>query len=207
MGNTNFKSVLVFQTLLIFFLFSWSISWAKDEKSVQPKNLADAFNSNQDQSSDLDSSKEVEPIVVGRDKWNSPPDKNNFKPAEVGNNKNHRKFTGIEELDPLETKQDKNIQSVMPLEPPTIPPAVKIHRNFEGKLVLKPRKFGFERDYPFQLQNSRGKRLAYIDFDELKSIDPISLKDQRVNILGKLEPLKEGSDKLVIRARILRKID
>jgi hypothetical protein len=207
MGNTNFKSVLVFQTLLIFFLFSWSISWAKDEKSVQPKNLADAFNSNQDQSSDLDSSKEVEPIVVGRDKWNSPPDKNNFKPAEVGNNKNERKFTGIEELDPLETKQDKNIQSVMPLEPPTIPPAVKIHRNFEGKLVLKPRKFGFERDYPFQLQNSRGKRLAYIDFDELKSIDPISLKDQRVNILGKLEPLKEGSDKLVIRARILRKID
>jgi hypothetical protein len=207
MGNTNFKSVLVFQTLLIFFLFSWSISWAKDEKSVQPKNLADAFNSNQDQSSDLDSSKEVEPIVVGRDKWNSPPDKNNFKPAEVGNNKNHRKFTGIEELDPLETKQGKNIQSVMPLEPPTIPPAVKIHRNFEGKLVLKPRKFGFERDYPFQLQNSRGKRLAYIDFDELKSIDPISLKDQRVNILGKLEPLKEGSDKLVIRARILRKID
>jgi hypothetical protein len=207
MGNTNFKSVLVFQTLLIFFLFSWSISWAKDEKSVQPKNLADAFNSNQDQSSDLDSSKEVEPIVVGRDKWNSPPDKNNFKPAEVGNNKNQRKFTGIEELDPLETKQGKNIQSVMPLEPPTIPPAVKIHRNFEGKLVLKPRKFGFERDYPFQLQNSRGKRLAYIDFDELKSIDPISLKDQRVNILGKLEPLKEGSDKLVIRARILRKID
>ena len=207
MGNTNFKSVLVFQTLLIFFLFSWSISWAKDEKSVQPKNLADAFNSNQDQSSDLDSSKEVEPIVVGRDKWNSPPDKNNFKPVEVGNNKNERKFTGIEELDPLETKQGKNIQSVMPLEPPTIPPAVKIHRNFEGKLVLKPRKFGFERDYPFQLQNSRGKRLAYIDFDELKSIDPISLKDQRVNILGKLEPLKEGSDKLVIRARILRKID
>jgi hypothetical protein len=207
MGNTNFKSVLVFQTLLIFFLFSWSISWAKDEKSVQPKNLADAFNSNQDQSSDLDSSKEVEPIVVGRDKWTSPPDKNNFKPAEVGNNKNERKFTGIEELDPLETKQDKNIQSVMPLEPPTIPPAVKIHRNFEGKLVLKPRKFGFERDYPFQLQNSRGKRLAYIDFDELKSIDPISLKDQRVNILGKLEPLKEGSDKLFIRARILRKID
>lgn len=207
MGNTNFKSVLVFQTLLIFFLFSWSTSWAKDEKSVQPKNLADAFNSNQDQSSDLDSSKEVEPIVVGREKWNSPPDKNNFKPTEVGNNKNERKFTGIEELDPLETKQGKNIQSVMPLEPPTIPPAVKIHRNFEGKLVLKPRKFGFERDYPFQLQNSRGKRLAYIDFDELKSIDPISLKDQRVNILGKLEPLKEGSDKLVIRARILRKID
>ena len=75
MGNTNFKSVLVFQTLLIFFLFSWSTSSAKDEKSVQPKNLADAFNSNQDQSSDLDSSKEVEPIVVGRDKWNSPPDK------------------------------------------------------------------------------------------------------------------------------------
>ena len=207
MGNTNFKSVLVFQTLLIFFLFSWSTSSAKDEKSVQPKNLADAFNSNQDQSSDLDSSKEVEPIVVGREKWNSPPDKSNFKPAEVGNNKNERKFTGIEELDPLETKQGKNIQSVMPLEPPTIPPAVKIHRNFEGKLVLKPRKFGFERDYPFQLQNSRGKRLAYIDFDELKSIDPISLKDQRVNILGKLEPLKEGSDKLVIRARILRKID
>jgi len=183
------------------------MSWAKDEKSVQPKNLADAFKTNQEKPSDLDSLKEIEPIVVGREKWNSPPNESNFKPAEVGNSKNEIKSTKIEELDPLETKQGKNVQSVMPLKPPTIPPAVKIHRNFEGKLVLKPRKFGFERDYPFQLQNSKGKRLAYIDFEELKSIDPISLKDQRVNILGKLEPLKEGSDKLVIRARILRKID
>jgi len=207
MGNTNFKSILVFQILLMIFSFSSSMSWAKDEKSVQPKNLADAFKTNQEKPSDLDSSKEIEPIVVGREKWNSPPNESNFKPAEVGNSKNEIKSTKIEELDPLETKQGKNVQSVMPLKPPTIPPAVKIHRNFEGKLVLKPRKFGFERDYPFQLQNSRGKRLAYIDFEELKSIDPISLKDQRVNILGKLEPLKEGSDKLVIRARILRKID
>ena len=95
----------------------------------------------------------------------------------------------------------------MPIKPPTIPPAVNINRNFEGKLVLKPRKLGFERDFPFQLQNSKGKRLAYIDTQNIKSTDPISMKDKSVNILGKLEPLKEGSNELVIRARILRQID
>ena len=113
----------------------------------------------------------------------------------------------IEELDALETKQGNVPPSVMPIKPPTIPPAVNINRNFEGKLVLKPRKLGFERDFPFQLQNSKGKRLAYIDTQNIKSTDPLSMKDKSVNILGKLEPLKEGSNELVIRARILRQID
>jgi hypothetical protein len=57
------------------------------------------------------------------------------------------------------------------------------------------------------LENSRGKRLAFIDTKGIRSIDPLSLKDKKVNILGKLEPLKEGSDELVIRARILREVE
>ena len=97
--------------------------------------------------------------------------------------------------------------SKLPMKAPTIPPAVNLHRNFEGKLILKPRNFGFEKAFPYQLENSRGKRLAYIDFENVRSIDPIDLKDKRVNVLGKLEPIKEGSDDLVIRARILREIE
>jgi hypothetical protein len=41
----------------------------------------------------------------------------------------------------------------------------------------------------------------------LRAVDPLSLKDRKVNILGKLEPIKEGSDELVIRARLLREIE
>ena len=74
-------------------------------------------------------------------------------------------------------------------------------------MLLKPRKFGFERDYPYQLQNSRGKTLAFVDFNNLKSVDPLTFKNEKVNILGKLEPVDENSKKLVIRARILRKVD
>ena len=73
--------------------------------------------------------------------------------------------------------------------------------------MLKPRKLGFQKDFPFQLLNSRGKRLAYIDTKDIRSVDPIQFKDKKVNILGKLEPIKFGSNDLVIRARILREIE
>ena len=95
----------------------------------------------------------------------------------------------------------------MPLKPPVIPPAVNIHRHFEGTLVLKPRKLGFERDFPFQLENSRGKRLAFVDVGGLRILDPLDFKDQKVNVLGKLEALEKGSKELVIRARLLRRLD
>ncbi len=95
----------------------------------------------------------------------------------------------------------------MPLKPPVTPPAVNIHRNFEGTLVLKPRNLGFEREFPFQLENARGKRLAFVDMANLRILDPIVLKDQKVNILGKLESVEKGSNELVIRARLLRRVD
>ena len=74
-------------------------------------------------------------------------------------------------------------------------------------IVLKPRKLGFERDFPFQLENSRGKRLAFVDVGGLRILDPLDFKDQKVNVLGKLEALEKGSQELVIRARLLRRLD
>jgi len=190
----------------ILFSHLATFSFAQDTKSTQPKNLADAFGGTQPNSPKAELVEEVEPIVVGREKWNSPsPAGSNAKPDDKSNYGGQN--TKIGELDPLETKQGQIKPSIMPIKPPGIPPAVNIHRNFEGKLVLKPRKFGFQRDFPFQLENSRGKRLAFIDTKGIRSIDPLSLKDKKVNILGKLEPLKEGSDELVIRARILREVE
>lgn len=190
--------------ILLSHLATFSI--AQDTQSTQPKNLADAFGETQPIPPKAEFVEEVEPIVVGREKWNSPsPAGSNTKLDDKS--KDGGQNTKIGELDPLETKQGQINPSIMPIKPPGIPPAVNIHRNFEGKLVLKPRKFGFQRDFPFQLENSRGKRLAFIDTKGIRSIDPLSLKDKKVNILGKLEPLKEGSDELVIRARILREVE
>ena len=190
--------------ILLSHLATFSI--AQDTQSTQPKNLADAFGETQPIPPKAEFLEEVEPIVVGREKWNSPsPAGSNTKLDDKS--KDGGQNTKIGELDPLETKQGQINPSIMPIKPPGIPPAVNIHRNFEGKLVLKPRKFGFQRDFPFQLENSRGKRLAFIDTKGIRSIDPLSLKDKKVNILGKLEPLKEGSDELVIRARILREVE
>jgi len=183
---------------------------AQKEEKETPSKLSDIFSSqnNSLQNEVIQSSQpsqEIEPIVVGRKNWNDPaPEQDKFSsPSDSAANLK----ANIEELDALETKQSDVPSSVMPIKPPTIPPAVNINRNFEGKLVLKPRKLGFERDFPFQLENSKGKRLAYIDTQSIKSTDPLSMKDKRVNILGKLESLKEGSNELVIRARILRQID
>ena len=110
-------------------------------------------------------------------------------------------------MDALETKQAQLDGSTLPLKPPSPAPAVSLHRNFEGTLVLKPRKLGLQREFPFQLENARGRRLAYVDTEGLKIVDPVEFKDRKVNLLGKLEPLEEGSKDLVIRARLLRPID
>ena len=174
-------------------------------QAAQPPNLADAFAQPVPVLPVATThTTEVEPVVVGRRKWTDaiarqpePP----IPPTPPA------KPTGIEELDPLETQQPKPGQIEMPLKPPIIPPAVNIHRHFEGTLVLKPRKLGFERDFPFQLENSRGKRLAFVDVGGLRILDPLDFKDQKVNVLGKLEALEKGSKELVIRARLLRRLD
>ena len=196
----NTKGFIVFPIISSF-------CYGQTEKKGSPPNLAEVFSASKElplnQAKDL----EVEPIVVGRKKWSDPPSQVN-EPAQskVISDKNLKK-ANIQELDPLETRQGQFSPKELPLTPPTIPPAVNLHRNFEGKLVLKTRKFGFEKIFPFQLENSRGKRLAYIDFQNIRSADPISLKNKNVNILGKLESIKEGSDDLVIRAKILREIE
>ena len=167
-------------------------------------NLADAFaQSEKVQPTITEVEAEIEPVVVGREKWSDKPVEQTSKP----NTPTESNSVAIQELEPLETKQNKTEGIDMKIAPPVIPPAVNLHRNFEGTLVLKPRTLGFEKDFPFQLENTQGRRLAFVDTEDLKVIDPLLYKGKRVNILGKLEPIEEGKKDLVIRARILRSID
>ena len=56
----------------ILFSHLATFSFAQDTKSTQPKNLADAFGGTQPNSPKAELVEEVEPIVVGREKWDSP---------------------------------------------------------------------------------------------------------------------------------------
>ena len=79
--------------------------------------------------------------------------------------------------------------------------------NLSLDIRRKPRNLGFQRNFPFQLENARGKRLAFVDVENIRIVDPIAFKDQKVNVLGKLEAVEKGSNELVIRARLVRRID
>ena len=197
MGNLITKKLAILCTLLSF-LIPLSIFGNEEESAF---NLADAFaQPEQAETTITDAEAEVEPVVVGREKWSD-------KPTSEPNETTVSNSVAIQELDALETKQNKTEGIDMKISPPSIPPAVNLHRNFEGTLVLKPRTLGFEKNYPFQLENTKGRRLAFVDTGNLKVIDPLDFKGKRVNILGKLEPIEEGKKDLVIRARILRSID
>ena len=191
-----------------FLSFSFKAAAQSGEPDSTPPTLSDAFGDPPPASpvptQRIQVEKEVEPIVLGRRKWSERPAEPpvNDQPAPAA-----AKSAAIEELDPLETQQPKSDKIEMPGKPALPAPAVNIHRNFEGTLVLKPRTLGFQRDFPFQLENARGKRLAFIDVENVRIIDPLEFKDKKVNVLGKLEAIKEGSDELVIRARLLRKSD
>ena len=204
MGSITSKKL----ALIFTFITCIHHSSAMADEENRGLNLADAFaQAEEKQTKEIAEVTEVEPIVVGRKKWNekptpSPSVEQNSQPAPKESNS-----VAIQELDPLETKQNQPGGVDMKINPPAIPPAVNLHRNFEGKLVLKPRTLGFEKKFPYQLENSKGRRLAFVDMENLKVIDPLEFKDKRVNILGKLEPLEEGKKDLVIRARILRSID
>jgi hypothetical protein len=183
--------------VLSFFSIVYGQPEAEDKLS-----LGEAFNAG---------APEIEPIVVGRERWNEKPEPENLSEPQITEEINDSedqdtKATDgrIIELDPLETQQVKPDPTALPLDPPKHIPATRIVRNFEGKLVFKPRNFGFANDFPYQLENSRGKRLAYIDVDQIKAIDPQQFVDQQINVMGKLEPVEEGSDDRVIRARIIR---
>ena len=173
------------------------ISFAQAQPSTDTgPSLGEAFNAG---------APEIEPVVVGREKWNEKPQASTktetlSSPTEDDAVPNGR----ISELDPLETQQVQPDPSELPLETPKNKPATSIVRNFEGTLVFKPRILGFESKLPYQLENSKGKRLAYIDVENIKGLDPQQFVDQSINVMGKLEPIEEGSDDLVIRARVMR---
>ena len=200
MGNFNLYNTKIIGGMAVY-LLSFSFAFGQPAQGDSP-SLGEAFNAG---------APEIEPVVVGRERWNDKPvqasTENSGDPSqqtELSSNSNDSGSSRIDELDPLETEQVKPDPSTLPLDPPKNKPATRIVRNFEGTLVFKPRKLGFAYDFPYQLENSRGKRLAFIDVDQLKAVDPQQFTDQQINVLGMLEPVEEGSDELVIRARVLR---
>lgn len=204
MGNLKTKKLALLCTLVSFL----SIDFAAGDDKEPGLNLADAFApADEKQTPVQEVVEEVEPIVVGREKWNEKPASEVSEGVIKNNPPTPSNSVSIQELDPLETQQNKTDGIDMKIEAPTIPPAVNLHRNFEGTLVLKPRTLGFEKNYPFQLENTKGRRLAFVDTENLKVVDPLDYKDKVVNILGKLEPIEKGKKDLVIRARLLRRID
>lgn len=200
MGNFNLYNTKIIRGMAVS-LLSFSSALGQPAQGDSP-SLGEAFNAG---------APEVEPVVVGRERWNDKPVQksiknsgNSLQQTESSSNSNDSGSSRIDELDPLETEQVKPDPSILPLDPPKNKPATRIVRNFEGTLVFKPRKLGFAYDFPYQLENSKGKRLAFIDVDQLKAVDPQQFTDQQINVLGMLEPVEEGSDELVIRARVLR---
>ena len=193
MGILNQKIFNLFKGVVALVVI---ISFAQAQPSTDTgPSLGEAFNAG---------APEIEPVVVGREKWNEKPQdlpktETLSSPAEDDAVPNGR----ISELDPLETQQVQPDPSELPLDPPKNKPATSIVRNFEGTLVFKPRILGFESKLPYQLENSKGKRLAYIDVENIKGLDPQQFVDQSINVMGKLEPIEEGSDDLVIRARVM----
>ena len=137
---------------------------------------------------------EVEPVVLGREPWapGKQPIAESSTPGDVS------------ELDPLETEQDPPSKITLPVEPPGPLPAVSLNRNYEGRLILKPRRLGLQKEFPYQLLNPVGKRIAYVDVSDVKAVDSFSFSDRQVTILGTMEPIKQGSSKKVIRARLIR---
>ena len=205
MGNLIIKKLAI-----VYLLGSVLASYPKSvfaEENIGV-NLADAFSqSSDDQPKNLSTDQEVEPVVVGRSKWNEKSPVNSRQTVSQKTAPLENEPLAIKELDPLETKQSQTDGLNMKVSPPSIPPAINLHRNFEGKLVLQPRNLGFEKNYPFQLQNSQGRRLAFVDIENLKVVDPLDFENKNVNILGKLEPIAKDKKDLVIRARLLRSID
>jgi hypothetical protein len=192
MGFQNIDTFIMRSALALFITLPCLLS--AQDKEADPSSLAEAFNAG---------APEVEPVVIGRDKWNEgkkEAGQSESNPSDDQSTPSRK----IEELDALETKQIQTSPDDLKIEPPKIRPATQIVRNFEGTLVFKPRKLGFAYDFPYQLENSRGKRLAFVDVNQLKGLDPQDMVEKSVNVMGKLEPVEEGSDDLVIRARIIR---
>ena len=149
--------------MMIPFL-AFSLCFGQPEQTEE-QSLGEAFNAG---------APDVEPIVVGRERWNEKKLAEEISiPKNAPDAANPEKIqpSRITELDPLETEQVKPEPTELPLEAPKIKPAVNIVRNFEGTLVFKPRKFGFENEYPSTRKQS-GQRATFVDVGNLKAVDP-----------------------------------
>ena len=200
MGNKRFGIVRIHFAILALLL---TFNFLDGQEQKDSSGLADIFAQNSE-SKPSDEVVEVEPVVVGRESWKEAP--------ESATNSGEKKeklseISPIGELDAIETKQANFDQNGLPLLPPKVMPAVNLNRNFEGTLVLQPRKLGFVKSFAYQLENASGKRLAYVDTQGLHSVNPLQYNGKKVNLLGKLEPIEPGSKKLVIRAKIIRLIE
>ena len=188
------------------FIHLSSVGFAKEVMPAPPK-LEDAFLNNAFDEAEVADTEEEEPVVVGREKWDEEVKQIDSSVNTKGKTAKAPILEPVEELDAIETKQSNLDDTNLPIKPPSPPPATNIHRNFEGKLVLQPRRLGLLKDFPFQLENASGRRLAYVDFKNVSSVNPVLFTQKKVNVLGKLEPIEEGSKNLVIRARLLRLVD
>lgn len=200
MGNKRFGMVRIHFAILGLIL---AFNFLDGQEQKDSSGLADIFVQSSE-SKPSDQVVEVEPIVVGRDSWDQTPS------SKTNDGDKKEKLSAnlpIGELDAIETKQANFDQDGLPLLPPKVMPAVNLNRNFEGTLVLQPRKLGFIKSFPYQLENSSGKRIAYVDTQGVRSVNPLQYNGKRVNLLGKLEPIEPGSKKLVIRAKIIRLIE
>ena len=200
MGNKRFSIVRIHFAIFALLL---AFNFLDGQEQKGSSGLADIF-AQSSESKSSDEVVEVEPVVVGRDSWNEAPN------SETNGGEKKEKLSEnsqVGELDAIETKQANFDQNGLPLLPPKVMPAVNLNRNFEGTLVLQPRKLGFVKSFAYQLENASGKRLAYVDTQELRSINPLQYNGKKVNLLGKLEPIEPGSKKLVIRAKIIRLIE
>jgi len=200
MGNKRFGILRIHFAILAVIL---AFNFLDGQEQKDSSGLADIFVQNAE-SKPSNQVVEIEPVVVGRDSWNEASDSKTN-----GGDKNEKlsKISPIGELDAIETKQANFDQNGLPLLPPKVMPAVNLNRNFEGTLVLQPRKLGFIKSFAYQLENASGKRLAYVDTQGLRSINPLQYNGKKVNLLGKLEPIEPGSKKLVIRAKIIRLVE
>ena len=200
MGNKRFGIVRIHFAILALLL---AYNFLDGQEQKDSSGLADIFVQSSE-SKPSDEVVEVEPVVVGRGSWNEAPE----PVTNDGDIKEKlSKNSPIGELDAIETKQANFDQNGLPLLPPKVMPAVNLNRNFEGTLVLQPRKLGFVKSFAYQLENASGKRLAFVDTQGLHSVNPLQYNGKKVNLLGKLEPIEPGSKKLVIRAKIIRLIE
>jgi hypothetical protein len=77
-------------------------------------------------------------------------------------------------------------------------------RILEGYLQATPRFAGHRGNYPIQLVDAEGRRIAFVDASMLFLTEPIErLFDQKVMVHGPVQPDVRGRD-LVIRAEVLR---